>query len=141
MTDIREGTGSGLIQFIEYMASKGLMKSNTAASYRAAASKVLKIDGDSWETIDIKHLDVDQQLARFETMSGTNYTPSSLVTYRTRFLRSVEMYLDYLESPSSFKPQLQSRRARPKPQQNAGDTSGGTTRRRFLHGTHPKLPN
>lgn len=118
--DLHDGTGSGLIHFIEYMSSKGLMKSNTAAAYRSAASKVLKIDGDGWEAVDIRQLDIDEQIVRFETLSGANYTPSSLATYKTRFGRVVEMYLDYLKSPSSFKPQVQVRRTRPKPSPKDG---------------------
>lgn len=114
-TDIHDGTGLGLIHFIEYMSSKGLMKSNTAAAYRSAASKVLKIDGDEWASIDVRKLDLDEQMARFETLSGANYTPSSLATYKTRFARVVEMYLDFLDSPSSFKPPVQVRRTRLKP--------------------------
>lgn len=123
MTDIRDGTGSGLIQFISYMGSKGLMNSNTAAAYRSATSKVLKIDGDAWESIDIRQLDPEEQVARFETLSGTDYTPGSLATYGTRFVRVVKMYLDYLESPSSFKPPAQTRRTLSKPSVKENDTN------------------
>ena len=118
MTDINDGTGSGLVSFIDYMGSKGLMNTSTAAAYRAAASKVLKIDGEDWQSIDVRRLDVHEQLARFERLSGANYTPDSLATYKARFARAVEMYLSYLESPSSFKPPVRSRRAQPKPTPN-----------------------
>lgn len=123
MTDIRDGTGSGLIQFISYMGSKGLMNSNTAAAYRSATSKVLKIDGDGWESIDIRQLDPEEQVARFETLSGAEYTPGSLATYGTRFVRVVGMYLGFLESPSSFKPPAQTRRTRSKLSEKGSNTN------------------
>lgn len=134
MSAIRTGTGLGLIQFIEYMRDKSLMKRNTAGSYRAAVSKVLAIEGEGWESIDILHLDVDQQLERFETLSGSNYAPSSLATYKTRFSRAVEMYLQYLESPSSFKPQLQARRP------GAGSPSMNTATSKTVKRETPETP-
>lgn len=116
------GTGQGLVAFLEYLKAKGLMKSTTSDSYRAAVSKVLEIDED-WEKLNIRHLDVEEHLRRFETLSGSNYTPGSLSTYKTRFSRSVEMYLDYLESPSSFRPRLQPRRTRSTLQETPGNES------------------
>jgi len=107
---MRDGTAEGLIAFLNWMTAKGLVKTTTGNSYKSAVIKVFEIDGDGWEAIDVRGLDVAEQLLRFENTSGHNYTPSSLTTYRSRFERALEQYLAYLESPSSFKPSVSSRR-------------------------------
>lgn len=103
MSDIYEGTGNGLVSFLDWTAEKGLMKPGTASGYRSAVSKVLEIDGEEGGSLDIKTLNVEHQLQRFSRISGSNYTPSSLRIYKTRFRNAVEMYRQWLDNPSGFK--------------------------------------
>ncbi|MEM7281073.1 MAG: hypothetical protein AAF438_05545 [Pseudomonadota bacterium] len=99
-----EGTGSALIAHWEWAAKKGLMNANTANSLKTACYRVLQSLGDDLDQIDIRTLDVDDTLTRFQNLSGKKYTPKVLSTYRSRFVRAVSMYIDYLEDPGGWKP-------------------------------------
>jgi len=110
---IQSATAGGMVSFLAYLKGKGLMNPTTADAYRSAAVKVFEIEGDAWQALDLKGLDVDEFLLRFETLSGSNYTPGSLATYKGRFAKALSMYLDYLESPSSFKAPLANRQSKP----------------------------
>ncbi len=99
VSQMQEGTGTGLIEFLDWAGTKGLMKPPTASGYRSAVIAVLGIDDDG-ESLDIRTLDVDDQLLRFTRRSGNRYTPSSLNAYTTRFRKAIEMYRRWLDDPS-----------------------------------------
>lgn len=101
-SDIQQGTGAGLLEFLSWMGDKGLMNPRTAGAYKSACTKVLEIDAD-WLTTDVKALDVSAQIDRFARLNGPRYTPGSLMTYGQRFRSAVETYLDYLKSPAAFR--------------------------------------
>jgi hypothetical protein len=107
MEHIQSGTGKGLLEFLEYAGSKGLLKPTTARAYRSAATKILAIDDHD---IDIRELEINAHFERFERVSGHNYTPGSLNTYKARFSSAVDMYRDYLRDPSGFRPPVRQRR-------------------------------
>jgi hypothetical protein len=108
MADMQSGTGSGLIAFLEYAEQRGLLKATTARAYRSAVVKILEIDD---ENIDVLSLDLDEHFDRFQRLSGHNYTPGSLGTYRARFRSAVDMYSQYLRDPKNFKPPMRQRQS------------------------------
>jgi hypothetical protein len=110
MANMRDGTAEGLVAFLDWMIAKGLVKSATGNSYKSAALKVFEVEGEGWRSVDVRTLDVESLLHRFENVSGHNYTPGSLTTYRGRFERALEQYLAFLESPSAFRPSVSPRR-------------------------------
>ena len=77
------------------------MNRTTALAIRASASQILKID-DNWENVDIRHLDVENLIARFRNLS--KLTPGSLTTYESRFRSGLASYIAYLENPTSYQP-------------------------------------
>lgn len=101
-------TGKSLLDFWDWAANKRLVNKNTALGLRSAAQKVLEVD-DNWESIDVAELDIEDILRRFETLRATEYKPGSLATYKSRFRKAVEMYLDYLSSPSTWSPGIRRR--------------------------------
>jgi hypothetical protein len=103
VSETKDGTGRGLVEFFDYLSSKGLMKKATAGSRKTAAVKVLEIDED-WEEMDLRALDLDQQVQRFHTLRKGDYAPGSLGTYESRFRSAVSDYLAYLDNPSAFRP-------------------------------------
>jgi hypothetical protein len=105
--NINRATGTGLVEFFDYAEKKGLMKSATARSYKSAAVKVLAIED---EDVDVRTLDVDDHFDRFSHIYGHNYAPGSLGTYKARFKSGIDMYLDYLNDPQSFKAPTRVRR-------------------------------
>jgi len=104
-----ESTGKALLDHWNWAAEKGLMNKNTAGGLRAACSQVLSVV-DDWETVDIKKLDLEQTLTKFQNLKGKEFKPQVLETYKRRFQQAVSSYLDYLEDPGSWKPKTRSPR-------------------------------
>jgi hypothetical protein len=109
-----EATGKALVDHWNWAASKGLMNKNTAYGLRAACSQVLSVVED-WENVDIKKLDVEQTLTKFQNLKKKEFKPQVLETYKRRFRQAVASFLAYLEDPASWKPTA----ARRKPQQSS----------------------
>lgn len=112
-TDTIEATGQGLVEFLQRLGRQGKLKANTSGAYASASEKVLEID-EGWQTLDLRSLDAEEQLDRFVNLRHASYTPASLTTYKTRFTRSLEMYLAYLEDPSGWRPPRSEKPARAK---------------------------
>jgi hypothetical protein len=114
LSQMQEGTGRGLIEFLDWAGVKGVMKQATASAYRTAVVKVLEIDDADGDSLDMTTLDVEEQLTRFSRKSGSSYTPGSLNTYKTRFRNAVDMYRWWLDDPSGLRVAVRTRRADPK---------------------------
>ncbi|MER8502172.1 hypothetical protein [Mesorhizobium sp. M0213] len=95
-----------LLEFLDYLARKGLMNTTTARSRKASANKVLSIL-EKDEAEDVTILDLDQLLVRFSNISGANYTPDSLNTYKSRIKSAIDDFKNYLDNPMSFRPSTQ----------------------------------
>ena len=101
MTNDADGTGKGLVAWYESAAKRGFMNKETADSYRVAGTRVLKIDED-WESTDLRTLNVDEHLRRFENLAKHEVSTRSLVLYGQRFRRARDLYLSYLDNPKGF---------------------------------------
>lgn len=99
-----EAIGRDLVEFWTFTAEKGLMNGNTAGSLRGACREVLTaVEGDNWENVDLRSLDVDDVVQRFERLRMAKFKPSSLSVYKSRFRNAVQMYLAYLNDPSGWR--------------------------------------
>jgi hypothetical protein len=100
-----------LLQFLDYLAAKGLMAQATVVARKAAVSKVLGILSED-EAEDVTKLNLDDVMVRFTNLEGKSYTPGSLTTYLSRVKSAVDDFSNYLENPLGFKPSVQSREKR-----------------------------
>lgn len=96
-------TGKALVDHWSWAAEKGVMNKNTAGGMRAACAQVLSAL-DDWETVDIKALDVEGTLLRFQNLKAKEFKPAVLDTYKRRFRQGVASYLKYLEDPGDWRP-------------------------------------
>jgi hypothetical protein len=105
IANVNDGTGKGLIAFLEQASREGSMNDTTARSYRASVTKVLEAADpfDDGSGTDIRTLDVEAVLETFEEARGDDYAEGSLASYKTRFRRAVEMYLQFLDDPESVR--------------------------------------
>lgn len=110
-------TREAALEFQEYLAQKGLMAPATARARKAALSKVLGILSDD-EAEDVTRLDVDDLMRRFSNLQGKDYTPDSLMTYKSRVKSALSDFDAYLENPLSFRPSLAQRDRKPKPERS-----------------------
>lgn len=105
---------SALLEFLDYLAAKGLMSKATVSARKAAAGQILGILEDD-EASDVTSLDLDHVVGRFQNLHGKKYTPQSLTTYKSRTRAAIEDFASYSANPLAFKPSLQNReRAKPK---------------------------
>jgi hypothetical protein len=106
-----ETSGKDLVDHWTWATAKGLMNQNTAGALRAACSQVLGVL-DDWETQDIRKLDIDSTLKRFENLRKKDFKPQTLETYKRRFSQAVSSFLSYHDNPASWKPRTQDRSER-----------------------------
>jgi hypothetical protein len=91
-----------LLEFLDYLADKGLGNKNTIVARKAACNKMLSIlDGN--EASDLRKIDLDQIATQFANLEGSKYTPESLQVYRSRVGRSLNDFFRYKENPANFR--------------------------------------
>ncbi|MER8507034.1 hypothetical protein [Mesorhizobium sp. M0199] len=100
--DVRPRSREALLEFLDYLARKGLLNKTTANARKAAAGKVLALLDDT-EAADLANVDLDHLMHRFSNIAGGDYTPGSLNTYKSRIKSSVEDFLNYQDNPMTFK--------------------------------------
>lgn len=128
MTEQKDGTGLGLVEHWTWAGKRGLVNKNTAGALRAACTQVLSIDED-WERADIRSLDIDQTFHRFENLRKHDFTPQSLATYKSRFRKAVESYIDYLDNPRGWKPEIKERHRSPTKSSKPAETKKAAAKR------------
>lgn len=111
----------GLLRFLDYLKDKGLLKANTATSRKATANKVLSVLPAD-ELQDVTTLDLDDVMDRFANLEGLNYSPDSLTTYKSRLKSTLDDFQSYLDNPSGFRPQVQSRSRVKRPERSENNT-------------------
>ena len=105
MADSMDGTGGGLMAFLDYAGDKGLLTNANANAIKVGVKEVLlHTQGEDWESKDVRALDVDDVMRRFEMKRATRYTPGSLKTYKSRFRNAMTMYQGFLQDPGGWRP-------------------------------------
>ncbi len=105
-------TREAAVDFLEYVAQKGLMAPATARARKAAVNTVLSILDDQ-EARDVTGIDLDDVMNRFSHLQGKDYTPESLRTYKSRVKAALDDFSSYLQNPLAFRPSVQTREKRP----------------------------
>jgi hypothetical protein len=102
MSDASDGTGAGLLAFLDWAGTRGELSPATAKSIGVSVGKVLAVEADP-DAVDVRNHDPDDLFGRFETLNRTNYTTESMNTYRSRFFRAWSMYLAWLDKRADWK--------------------------------------
>lgn len=96
-------TGKDLVEHWGIAAKKGLLKVTTASSFSVACQRILEVLPD-WESLDVRTLDAEDAITKFQNLRHTKYTPKTLAVYAQRFRQAVKSYTEYLADPSKWKP-------------------------------------
>ena len=133
---IGSGTVDGLIAFADYLSDKGYASSAATNPWKSAARQVFNtVDGTNFGGVDLRSLDIDDYLARFETMTRGKYKAESIAAYRARLRRALDAYLGYLETGQP--PQLRAGVPKRRGASAGGTASGnGTTSPPLQSGGH-----
>ncbi len=91
------------LQFLDYLAAKGLMKGAAIASRKAAVNAFLGILPPA-ETEDLRNLNLDEVAMRFANLKGKNFKPESMRVYKSRVSSALEDFKNYRKNPIAFKP-------------------------------------
>lgn len=97
-----------------WLAGKGYMNKSTATAQRIAVSKIFStVEGDDWESVDVRQVDMEDVLARFEQLARASreLSPDSIPTYQSRGRKAVEAYLAYQKDGTIVRSQRRSRSA------------------------------
>lgn len=92
-----------LLEFLDYLARKGLMNKTTASARKAAVNNVLGVL-DEDEASDVSAIDLDDVMHRFQNLNGMKYTADSLTTYKSRVKSALEDFVSYTDNPMAFRP-------------------------------------
>lgn len=114
---------AALLEFLDYLARKGLMNKTTASARKAAVNNVLGILDDD-EAADISNVNLDDVMRRFHNLNGMNYTADSLTTYKSRVRSAIEDFLNYIENPMAFRPSIGGAGRKTQERTRAADSKG-----------------
>jgi hypothetical protein len=97
---------------------------------RSATKQILATVEPDNPGIDLRTIDTDDLMSRFETLAGQKYAPDSLRAYRNRFNRAIELYRQYLDNgAANFKPPPGRAPRRRTSEPGSSNGSTGNTRR------------
>lgn len=99
-----DANGKDLVEFWNWAAQRGEIGGHAARALRSACKEVMTtVEPDSWETVDLRALDVSSFCQRFVRLkAGSNFKPDSLTAYQQRFRRALASYLEYLDAPDKW---------------------------------------
>jgi hypothetical protein len=136
---IQSGTAEGLLQFLDYVVAKGYGPSSAVAPWRSAVRQVLSVveKTDAIGGVNMRELNLDDYLGRFETLARGDLKVESIHSYRRRFTRALTAYLDFIDNgkPPTFRPER--RRAR----QDNGQAADAPTAERAESAAAPPVPS
>ena len=121
---IASGTAEGLLAFADYLREKGYASPAATSPWKSAARQVFStVEGGDWKTKDVRGLDLDEYMSRFETMTRGQYKAESIASYRARVKKALEAYEDYLRDGRT--PTLRQSRPRRTSVEKSGGASAG----------------
>ena len=91
---------TGVLEFHDYCADKGLMKANTANARKAAIWQILEGFGPEE---DLSGIDVPSEVLKYNNRHPGKLSPDSLTAYQQRVILAIEEFKKYLANPLTYK--------------------------------------
>lgn len=109
---IGSGKAGGLVAYLDMLVEKGRVPAPTISNLKTAFKAVMTtVDGDNWTDTDIREMDLNDYILRFQNKTPGKYNEASYNTYRTRVGRCIEWYLHFLQTPG-WSPAIKQTRAK-----------------------------
>lgn len=118
-------TTQDVLDFMDYLAGKGLLKANTANARKSAASALFDVLEQD-ERLDVREIDLDSLALRFANKQGDKFTPQSLKTYKSRTKSALADFISYRENPLGFSPKSQTRKSSKNKSKTSTNITQGT---------------
>jgi hypothetical protein len=106
MATLNDRTPAGTLAYCEYLITKGYATTAQVNPWRTAIQKVFEtVDSEGWESLDLTTINLDEYLARFQTLAGAQYKAESIVAYKRRIKNALDAHEYYLTNgaPPSFR--------------------------------------
>jgi hypothetical protein len=100
-----------LLRFLDTVTAKGLMNANTAGGMKAACLKILD---DVADAEDVRPIDVNTAVIRYNNRNPGILSPNSLAEYQRRVSRAIQDFVRWTENPAAFRPRGRSAAAKNK---------------------------
>jgi len=102
---IGTGTAGGLLAFCDDLLQRDHASCGVVHPWKYAVKQVFtRLEGEHFEAIDVRSLDVDEYMQRFAGAPRDPHEPDRLYAYHERFPKAVEAYRGYLADPTGWRP-------------------------------------
>jgi hypothetical protein len=121
---IQDGTVAGMFEFLDnYLIAKGYLPPSTVSPWKSAAKQVIETveKTEQIDDVQMRGLDTDDYLRRYETLARGQIKEESIQTYRRRFTSAHDSYVDFIEAGK-----LPTVRAAASRRRNGGDAAAPT---------------
>lgn len=105
------------LQFLDWTAQKGKIKSSTVSALKVASNKVLGVL-ENEEKKDLSKIDLDEVFDRFKNLNAHKFSPESLRVYKSRTNNALNDFFSYQQSPENWKPSISQRSRQTKAKNN-----------------------
>jgi len=97
-----------LLKVLKIWGDKGTLKKGTAVSYKTAIERVFSIL-DEKEKSDVRNIDVESVIRRFQNLHEADVQPSSVRVYKSRIESAIRSFVAYRDLGPSWKPEVKTR--------------------------------
>lgn len=109
-----DGKAKNLLEYLDNLIEKGKATSGAIKPLKIAFTKVVQtIEGEKWESTEVKGIDVEDYMARFANLTMGKYSSNSLTEYKSRVNKVIGWYIQFLDKPG-WTPDIQKRNRTPK---------------------------
>jgi hypothetical protein len=109
-----DGRAKNVLEYLDNLIEKGKATSGAIKPLKIAFTKVVQtIDGEEWESTEVKSIDVEDYMARFANLTMGKYSSNSLTEYKSRVNKVIGWYIQFLDKPG-WTPDIQKRNRTPK---------------------------
>ncbi len=109
-----DGKAKNVLEYLDNLTEKGKATPGAITPLKIAFTKVVQVvDGENWESTEVKNIDVEDYLSRFANLTMGKYTSDSLTAYKSRVNKAVSWYTQFLDKPG-WTPDIQRRNRGPK---------------------------
>ncbi len=100
MQEIGSGTVQGVLDYLDTLIKKGRLPEGSVKPLDSAVRTVFsEVDGEGWQKIEVRTVNVDDHMRRFSNLTNGQYKPESLRAYRSRLSRALSWYKEFLANP------------------------------------------
>ena len=111
-------TVGGLMTYCDWLKDKGYAGASAADAWKSAAKVVFEtVDGESYESLSLDGIDLDDYVLRFQRLGGTKYRIETVNRYKNRIRNAMDAQAYFIEHGKQ--PEL--RRGTPKPKAEGED--------------------